>query len=64
MLVDHEFHDLDVLESRDRLSIDVGHKTTFSQTSLPRRTLLVHLLQGVRQSIRVSAVAYKSIVKS
>ena len=44
MLVDHEFHDLDVLESRDRLSIDVGHKTTFSQTSLPRRTLLVHLL--------------------
>ena len=44
MLVDHEFHDLYVVESDDRLAVDVGHQTTFPQTCLPCWTSLVHFL--------------------
>ena len=44
MLVDHEFHDLYVVESDDRLAVDVGHQTAFPQTCLPCWTSLVHFL--------------------
>ena len=45
VFVDHEFHDLYVVESDDRLTVDVRHQATFPQTCLPRRTFLVHFLQ-------------------
>ena len=45
VFVDHEFQDLYVVESDDRLTVDVRHQATFPQTCLPRRTFLVHFLQ-------------------
>ena len=42
VLVDHEFHNLYVVESDDRLAVDVGHQTAFPQTYLPCWTSLVH----------------------
>lgn len=46
LFVSHEGHDLHVLETCDRLPIDVRHQLVAAQTCLPRRASLVNSLQG------------------
>ena len=54
VFVDHQFHDLHMLQASDGLPVDVCHKVPFPQATLPCRAFLVHLLQRQNEGHRIT----------
>lgn len=58
MFVNHQFHDLNMLQAGDGLPIDVCHKVALSQATLPRRSFLVHLLQRHNKGFDITYMSF------
>lgn len=58
MFVNHQFHDLNVLQTSDGLPIDVCHKVALSQATLPCRSFLVHLLQRHNKGFDITYISF------